>query len=837
MERIAMSKDHIRTTLALLAGFLALAVGVLDTPAQGATNISLKLRFFDENGVELNYSALATRMTNGQGVTALSSGTVDLATLKTLTLNTSVDSAGAWLTPFENLEAYPRQGLMVHWNTVNTGYSTFLLDNQGKGFSESATLIFNEQLAYDARRQFNEALARKPDYLPSSRFAQFQQDIDGCFAQLAAAATDSLKGSAGQRCVDLLAQAMALMLREYGIQQARFRGDDALWGVTLTPLGTTADYPKIDDLADLFAPQHRWVRLIMAETTGTSFEQVRQALNYASGKGVHTLGQLFDSHIQQSLTLDQFKAGVDAALTYPDFDKFTAWEVGNEVNGGWLGSGMTQKIDYAAARVKQLYPAKKVCLTFYWYAMQDTLETSLFNWIETNITETIRNTIDCVALSIYTDQQPLGFSWDLVMSKLAEIFPGKSVLVGELGFVDPTVARFYKEGPLDLTLDAGGELYIENRYPASFATPNSFGGNFWWYFDQEMVGKTGLWHKLRSIYCMVYPKLCPEFQEIALIEPVASAGQDSTVLTGASVTLDGSASHDPTPGQAQPLSYQWTQTAGPPVNLSPGPHAAKPSFTAPSVTGDTALSFQLVVTNAYGNASRNPAVVKVTVQPKTTPPTSDPGPSGTTPPTSNPGSGGTTPPASAPGTGGSAQPGTPPAPVTSPSPPDPGAKLSPSANVTEGVKAPVNTLPNRLDCSQAVPSRIRLWPANRRLIPVTIQGITGPNSYRLAVTGVTSDEPVKDKAAKDTTRPDAKLRKAKATKNTPYPADRLLLRAERQVRRKSGAGSGNGRVYVIGFSASDGTQSCTGSVRISVPLQKDAVAVDDGQKYDATRAQ
>jgi hypothetical protein len=127
-------------------------------------------------------------------------------------------------------------------------------------------------------------------------------------------------------------------------------------------------------------------------------------------------------------------------------------------------------------------------------------------------------------------------------------------------------------------------------------------------------------------------------------------------------------------------------------------------------------------------------------------------------------------------------------------------------------------------CSDAAPSIAELWPPDHSMRSVSIGGVTDPDgdAITIAVTGVTQDEPVNGLGDGDTA-PDA----------TGVGASSAELRAER-------SGTGNGRVYVIAFAATDGKGgSCTGAVSVSVRHSqgkgpKGGPAVNDGATYVST---
>ena len=82
-------------------------------------------------------------------------------------------------------------------------------------------------------------------------------------------------------------------------------------------------------------------------------------------------------------------------------------------------------------------------------------------------------------------------------------------------------------------------------------------------------------------------------QILEMVFLTADAGPDQAVLRNSSVTLNGSGSTVTTPGKT--ITYSWTQTGGPTVQLT-GANTASPTFTAPNQV--TQLTFRVTATLA-----------------------------------------------------------------------------------------------------------------------------------------------------------------------------------------------------------------------------------------------
>jgi Tol biopolymer transport system component len=122
-------------------------------------------------------------------------------------------------------------------------------------------------------------------------------------------------------------------------------------------------------------------------------------------------------------------------------------------------------------------------------------------------------------------------------------------------------------------------------------------------------------------------------------------------------------------------------------------------------------------------------------------------------------------------------------------------------------------------CGAAVASPGDLWPPNRRLVEIAIEGVLDAdgNPVTITVTSVRQDEPVNATGAgAGRTTPDATL-------------NPLSVRAERN-------GTGNGRVYHIGFSAEDSLGvACAGVVLVCVrhDQRPGGSCGDEGPMFDS----
>ena len=311
--------------------------------------------------------------------------------------------------------------------------------------------------------------------------------------------------------------------------------------------------------------------------------------------------------------------------------------------------------------------------------------------------------------------------------------------------------------------------------------------------------------------------------------PVADAGDAFSIKAGAIARLNGGHSYDP--DNDVPLTYQWTQVAGPAVELL-NAQTVTPEFVVPDLIGQS-IALELVVSD--GREASPPATILIGIVENAAPLanagvdlTKDEGSivalnamastdvdgdglffewtqvSGPTVSMDNPGS---------------------------PTPFFTAPKVTPNSNTllefevlvsdmdtlypkssSDRILVHIRNINDPPACALAQPSLAQLWPPNHKMRQVRINGVSDNdniyNNVAIAITSISQDEPVVGHGSGHTS-PDAVIQSTS-------PSDIALLRAER-------AGHGDGRVYQINFTASDGFESCTGNVQVTVPRSRKPV--------------
>ena len=201
------------------------------------------------------------------------------------------------------------------------------------------------------------------------------------------------------------------------------------------------------------------------------------------------MGEILDSYYMHQYSVHQY---INRTNEYLDQfqNKVDIWEIGNEINGEWLGNNadVVEKMKQAYNIVKARN--KKAALTLYYnHDCWEYAQNEMFRWTLNNVPQNMRNGLDYVLVSYYEDDcnnyQP---NWQDVFDSLHVIFPNSKLGIGECG----------------TSYSNRKEEYINRYYRMQITTPNYIGGYFWWYYKQDCVPKTkNLWNVIDRAMAML----------------------------------------------------------------------------------------------------------------------------------------------------------------------------------------------------------------------------------------------------------------------------------------------------------------------------------------------
>ena len=274
-----------------------------------------------------------------------------------------------------------------------------------------------------------------------------------------------------------------------------FTAPSALAAITSTATASGRIVPSplhgvtIDDISRLPDITTSLSKLAKMPTTRIVFDENVAPSYYrnaavAINKVSYVMGEILDSQYMNTVTVPGY---IDRTNQYLNAlsDVVDIWEIGNEINGEWLGSNadvvakMTGAYDLVKAQ------NKTAALTLYYN--QDcwsNKSNEMFTWANTNVPYRMKQGLDYVLISYYeADCNNLKPDWPTVFHKLALMFPNSKIGFGEVGTTSRT----------------GKAAYLTRYYDMKINEPKYIGGHFWWYGRQDMVPYTkALWSTLNT---------------------------------------------------------------------------------------------------------------------------------------------------------------------------------------------------------------------------------------------------------------------------------------------------------------------------------------------------
>jgi hypothetical protein len=438
----------------------------------------VRFRVYDTRGRRLDWDAFRRLQENGKGEDGDNDMLVDPATLRVRAEWPLYEDAGD---PVLERPAGPVT-LSMAWPTGH-GYSTLLLDLPDPGTYVLPVLAARQAVAdVDGERR------DRPSYTPSHAFSAAVATAQGELARAETAAREAERGRHGAVAYEAAVQAQLLLLREYGVQYAaRLRGavagsvpTAAVTAFTLDAVGA-GDTPLRTAAALGGAPGRAAVRLVFDLAEGP--EHYRGTIRVAHALGVRVVGQILDSSEMAAVSLAGWRQRVARFVSaLRDVD---TWEVGNEVNGDWLGRDIPAKIAYAADYVKR-HTRASALLTLYWQLGEDDAAHSVFTWAAAVPAATFRD-VDEIGLSVYPEDHPMGVAFDRVVRTLHAAFSRQRLSVSELGYWSSDLGHTWWWGSRADPLGTGRRAVADLYARAVLGYPFSAGGTYWWYFRTEVA--------------------------------------------------------------------------------------------------------------------------------------------------------------------------------------------------------------------------------------------------------------------------------------------------------------------------------------------------------------
>lgn len=216
----------------------------------------------------------------------------------------------------------------------------------------------------------------------------------------------------------------------------------------------------------------------------------RQAVNAISKVG-YVLAEPVDSSEVTGYTTPQYVARFRSYLAAFG-TSVNLWEIGNEVNGDWLGPARTVTADITGAYDVVRKAGGRTALTLsYEPGCAGDPSHDMWTWAARNIPRGMKLGLDYVLVSYYeedcNDYRPSTAGWDAIFRRLHTMFPHAKLGFGEVGT--------YPSDPVATKI-----AYLNRYYRLRIDVPGYADGYFWWYYAEDMIPyqRNRLWRALAA---------------------------------------------------------------------------------------------------------------------------------------------------------------------------------------------------------------------------------------------------------------------------------------------------------------------------------------------------
>jgi hypothetical protein len=271
---------------------------------------------------------------------------------------------------------------------------------------------------------------------------------------------------------------MAAMLLASAASAGNAVPDHWMVGVTVTDPWRTA--AVVEALAAL--PRRPTARIVFDEfVPASAYGDIPGRIHAVA----HVMGGILDSAYVARYSVERYDRRVNEYVRR-FADDVDIWEIGNEVNGEWLGDpeAVVRKITVAYDAVRGRH--SRTALTLYYNeTCSEKPANRMFEWAQRNIPQRIKDGVDYVFVSYYEDDcEGPPPDWEAVFRQLGDMFPGASLGIGECG----------------TTKASRKAALIQRCYGMRIDHPRFIGGYFWWYFNEDMVPRgRPLWRLLEQV--------------------------------------------------------------------------------------------------------------------------------------------------------------------------------------------------------------------------------------------------------------------------------------------------------------------------------------------------